>query len=510
MDSARRRLAALRGAPVGIFECDPDGEVVFVNDRWCEQTGVSHSDALGRGWLAAVHPDDAERVKRLWSDAIERAVECTTELRFVRADKTEIWIQLSTVPLRDEGGELAGFVGSTTDITPRVRAEAEKRMLRQRLDLGDRLASLGTLSAGIGHEINNPLAALIMSLDHLASRLEPLVERGSDAVKPVTPALVAEIEQIISDANASAERIGKIVRGVTSLAAPRDHESIREVRVQDAVERVLAMFGHELGSVRIVRDYRPAPRVLADPIGLSQIFLNLVVNALQALDSGRGDNQIRVATYLSETGEVVGEVEDTGSGVADAIAGRIFEPFFTTKPPGKGTGLGLAVTHEIVRGLGGRIEHHRGDLGGTLFRVTLPAAELKAERAEQGEDDKLRALIVEEEYGLLIALKRMIEPDFLVATERDAPTALARLRRGERFDAILSSLLLTELSTPRFHEEVAKIDPGQAARMMFLSGLPLGPEAAAFAAAQRKRLVPLSAGNRELQAFLRSAARANL
>jgi PAS domain S-box-containing protein len=164
MDSARRRLAALRGAPVGIFECDPDGEVVFVNDRWCEQSGVRGQDALGRGWLAAVHPDDAERVNRLWSDAIGGAVECTTELRFVRADKTEIWIQLSTVPIRDDAGELAGFVGSTTDITPRVRAEAEKRMLRQRLDLGDRLASLGTLSAGIGHEINNPLAALIMSL----------------------------------------------------------------------------------------------------------------------------------------------------------------------------------------------------------------------------------------------------------------------------------------------------------------------------------------------------------
>ncbi len=509
MDATRRRLAAFRICPVGIFETDPDGTTIFVNDRWCELTGMTSEQALGDGWIAALHPEDLDRVVSIWRAAVDEQKEYAIECRFVRSDRSEVWVQGSAVPLRDGDGTLVGFVGSMTDITPRVHAEAAKRMMRQRIELADRLASLGTLSAGIGHEINNPLAALMMSLDHLSSRLRTISSGGVGGT--IEPELLEDIDLVLTEANASVERIGKIVRGVTNLAAPRDHESIREVRVQDAVERVVAMCTHEIGSTKLVRDFRPAPRVLADPIGLSQVYLNLILNALQAIEGRNNpDDYVRLATYLSETGEVVGEVEDTGPGVPEELAGRIFEPFFTTKPPGKGTGLGLAVSHQIVRGLGGRLEVITPRERGALFRVTLPAAELRTASVEQGEDAKIRLLIVEEEYGLLVAYRRMLEPSFLVATERDAPTALARMRRGERFDVILCSLILTELSTAKFYEEVGKIDVDQAARMTFLSGLPLrGEEQESFAAAHRTRLVSLSAGHQELQGALRRAARAS-
>jgi hypothetical protein len=277
--------------------------------------------------------------------------------------------------------------------------------------------------------------------------------------------------------------------------------------VPDALDRVLAMTNHGLGQkIKVERDYRPAPRVLADPIGLAQVFLNLIMNAMQSLHATKRAGTLRVATYMNPEGEVVAEVEDDGAGVPAAIARRIFDPFFTTKPPGF-TGLGLAVSHEIVRNLGGRLELVAGREVGALFRMTLPAAELRDDAEVAGAPKRLRVLIVEEEYGLLIALKRSLGDGFLVATERDAHTAFARMQRGERFDALVTSLLLTDPTVTQFFGSIHALDPAQARRVLFLTGLPISAEADALVERHIDQTVALSARQDEFQSVVRAAAR---
>lgn len=508
MDAAGVRLLALRDVPVGILAMDARGECVFANERFCTQSEMEPGRALGWGWLESVHPADRLRVEAVAKDAFAATADAATEYRATRSGEPPYaWLLLQVAPLRSEAGDVVGFVAATFDITIRARAEAERQVLAQRVALADRLASLGTLSAGIGHEINNPLAALFMSLDHACARLEAMKPDGVAFRSASSNGSLAEIEQVVREARIAADRISKIVRGVVNLAPPRDHDSTRECRIQDAIERVLAMSAHAYRSrIEIQRDFGPTPRVLADPIGLSQVFLNLVVNAIEAIQSASGTGVIRVSTHMSDAGEVIAEVEDDGPGVPEDIARRIFDPFFTTKPPGY-TGLGLAVSHEIARNLGGTLELLGGRAVGACFRLTLPAAELPSDRADGETPARLRVLIVEEEYGLLIALKRGLGDRFLVATERDAPTALARLRRGERFDAVLLSLMLTDLSTSQLYEAISALDGAQASRVLFLTGLPFSPEIERFAAAYPERHVSLAARPDELQEAVRAAAR---
>lgn len=502
MDADALSLLAVRGLPVGLLGFDAAGACVSANPAWCSQSRVAAERALARGWLDSVHLSDRGRVEAALAGVLETGEEVTIEYRVESGEDAPTWLLSHFAPVREEGrGEVSGYVAVTFDVTSRTRDEADKRTLAQRVALTERLASLGTLSAGIGHEINNPLAALFMSLDHAAARLEAAkAELGGAA-----PRALLETEAVLREARVAADRIGRIVRGVMTLAPPRDHDSTRECRIQDAIDRVLAMSSHAFGArIKLVRDFRPTPRVFADPIGLSQVFLNLVVNAVEAIQSSGGTGTIRVATYLGDQGEVVAEIEDDGPGVEPGTKERIFDPFFTTKPPGY-TGLGLAVSHELVRGLGGTLELVDPTRGGARFRLTLPAAELPHDEA--GEGRRLRVLLIEEEYGLLIALKRAFGDRFLVATERDAPTALARLRRGERFDAILIGVVMTDLSVPEVYRSIAELDEAQARRVAFLIGLPVGTETEQFLESFSDRLVPLSARPHELQQAIRDVAR---
>ena len=507
MDADALSLLAVRGLPVGLLGFDAAGACVSANPAWCSQSRIAAERALARGWLDSVHSSDRGRVEAALAGVLQTGEEVTIEYRVESGDDAPTWLLSHFAPVREEESDaVSGYVAVTFDVTSRTRDEADKRTLAQRVALTERLASLGTLSAGIGHEINNPLAALFMSLDHAYARLEAAKgELGGAA-----PRSLLETEAVLREARVAADRIGRIVRGVMTLAPPRDHDSTRECRIQDAIDRVLAMSSHAFGArIKLVRDFRPTPRVFADPIGLSQVFLNLVVNAVEAIQSSGGTGTIRIATYLGDQGEVVAEIEDDGPGVEPGTEERIFDPFFTTKPPGY-TGLGLAVSHELVRGLGGTLELGDPSRGGARVPPTPPAAELphgEAGGGPAGEGRRLRVLLIEEEYGLLIALRRAFGDRFLVATERDAPTALARLRRGERFDAILIGVVMTELSVPDVYRSITELDEAQARRVAFLIGLPVGTETEQFLESFSDRLVPLSARPHELQQAIRDVAR---
>ena len=210
----------------------------------------------------------------------------------------------------------------------------------------ERMVALGTLTAGVAHEINNPLAYVMGNLGCLSEQLTLLpTSKESEAMK-----------DMVRDALEGSERVRTIVRDMRAFTRRDDHDKRTEVVIEKVVEQAIAMAGVELRHrARIVRRFSPVPPVLANETRLAQVFLNLLINAAQAIPEGRiGEHEVRLS--IRESGAYVDViVEDTGGGIAPEALRRVFHPFYTTKPAGKGTGLGLFICDGIVRGLGGNI-----------------------------------------------------------------------------------------------------------------------------------------------------------
>jgi signal transduction histidine kinase len=256
-------------------------------------------------------------------------------------------------------------VQEAADAADAARA-AHAEALR-RLSLSERMASVGTLAAGVAHEINNPLAYVTANLDLLLEEVEAL---GADP----SPERVAEIGDMLRQAREGAERVRRIVRGLQTFARP-DAEALSLVDVRALLDTSVDIASAEVrGRARIVREFGAVPQVEADDARLGQVFINLLVNAAQAIPAGDpAAHEIRLVTTTDAAGRAVVEVHDSGPGIPAAVLGRIFDPFFTTKPVGVGTGLGLSICHNIVTGMGGEIDVVSREGAGAVFRVALPA-----------------------------------------------------------------------------------------------------------------------------------------
>ena len=263
------------------------------------------------------------------------------------------------------------------------------------------------------------------------------------------------------------------------------------VDVRRPVESAIRMASHEIRQrARLVPELAAVPRVRASGAHLGQVFLNLLVNAAQAIPIGQPDLHTIQLRLRSDGLTVVVEVEDSGVGIAPAELERIFEPFFTTKPEGGGTGLGLSICRDTVQAAGGTLEVE-SELGrGSLVRVTLPVAAEAAEStpAASGSEAlppgrRLSVLIVDDEAQIRAALEDLLQELHDVSTAAGGGEVLERLAGGERYDVILCDLMMPDLSGMDVHERLLTTHPDQAARMLFLSGGPSAPRAAASSGA---------------------------
>ena len=246
-----------------------------------------------------------------------------------------------------------------------IRSTTQEKRAQAQLVLADRLASLGTLAAGVAHEINNPLTYMLANLEWIVESLPALL---SDPDGPEAAAMFVALDE----ARQGTLRVGAIVRDLSVFS--RDSGSVTgPVDVHLAVESALKMTSHTLGEhVRIVRDLRPVPKVRGIDGRLVQVLINLLVNAGHAMPGSGRDDQITVSTVVDAGGRVIIAVRDTGVGIlADKIE-RIFDPFFTTKDVGGGPGLGLSISHGIVTSFGGDLIVESEVGSGTVFSVVLP------------------------------------------------------------------------------------------------------------------------------------------
>ncbi|MFP2911987.1 sensor histidine kinase [Pyxidicoccus sp. 3LFB2] len=247
------------------------------------------------------------------------------------------------------------------------RSLEQLRATQAQLLFADRLIALGRIAAGVGHEINNPLAFILSNLEYIHQELQQKAQLSEQERQEVLEAL--------AETRDGAERIRLIVRDLQTLSRSED-VGTGPSDLAAVLRTAAKMAGHELRHrARLVVECEGLPLVQGNSARLGQVFLNLLLNAAQSIPVGDVEqNQVRVVARPALPGRVEVEVSDTGCGIAPEHRERIFDPFFTTKPLGVGTGLGLAVCHGIVTSLGGTLTVDSEPGRGSTFRVTLPVA----------------------------------------------------------------------------------------------------------------------------------------
>lgn len=346
----------------------------------------------------------------------------------------------------------------------------ERNKMREQLIISDRMASVGILAAGVAHEINNPLAAVMANLDLAVDDISDLIQQNGES------SLMVGLRDELNDARAAANRVRSIVRDL-KIFSRSEVEKPGPVDVRRVMESSLRMAANEIRHrARLITEYGNVPPVLASEARLGQVFLNLIVNAAQAILDGKADqNEIRVKTRVEGDWARI-DVEDTGAGIPPEIMKRLFTPFVTTKPAGVGTGLGLSICHRIITDFRGEIQVESQVGVGTSFVVRLPlsASDVQTREiptpAHRKPTRRGSILVVDDEPMIATAVQRSLARDHDVICVHHAREAIGRIQRGERFDVIISDLMMPEITGMELHAELLQIAPDQAAAIVFLTG----------------------------------------
>jgi signal transduction histidine kinase/FixJ family two-component response regulator len=357
----------------------------------------------------------------------------------------------------------------------------------------EKLASIGMLAAGVAHEINNPAAFVLANIEALTGHLRLLQEKVRELPEPVVaglglPDVLFEATAILQESKEGMARIHRIVRDLGSFSHV-DDDGTATLDVNGAVESALTMLRNEIKyRSRVERDLRAKQAVRANQARLGQVFLNIILNAAQALDEAAAKrNVVRVRSF--DEGEfVVVEIEDNGPGIPSEVVPRIFDSFFTTKPRGIGTGLGLPISLGIVRALGGQLSVDSRPGEGATFRVRLPAAEPVPSAVTPPSEItpppreyvKRRVLAIDDEALLLKAYRRMLSDVHAVDTALGGADALRALERDPSYDVVLCDLQMPEMSGMGVHEAVRARWPALAERFVFVTGGAFSPDAKRF------------------------------
>jgi PAS domain S-box-containing protein len=465
-DLAEGRLQHLLGhVPLILFAYDRDLVVTLSEGRGLASLGFRPKELLGRS-LFGLYTNEPRFIAN--AHRVLAGEEFTAETKL-----GPVVLETTLSPIRSATGEVEGAIGVSLDVTERAKAQA-------RLVQAERLASMGTLSATVAHEINNPLTYVIGSLELIAAGLS-----GSAATLP----LAAELARHVEDAREGADRVRRIVRGLQAFSR-QDDDRTEPTDACAVLERALDMTGNAIRHrARLVRDLETVPHVLANELRLGQVFVNLLMNASQAIPEGQADsNEIRVrASFDAERHAVVIAVEDTGAGIPLDVQPRIFEPFFTTKPLGVGSGLGLSICHGIVEGFGGKIEFESVAGRGTIFRVQLKVSAATSARtaapplrAAVAPVRRGRVLIVDDDERVARSLALLLHREHDVEVSTDPRAAAERVLAGERFDVILCDLMMPKMTGMELYAVVAERVPEQAERFVFVTGGAFTPAADAF------------------------------
>ena len=480
-DSRQTLRAVLDSVPHRVFWKDRESVYLGCNRPFAEDMGFSSpaevvgktdDDATWRASAESYRSDDREVVRT-------GEARLNYEEQMIFPDGRRGVLCTSKIPLRGRDGSVTGLLGTYEDIT-------ERRRLEQRRQHSSRLESIGTLAAGMAHEINNPLAYVTANIEVGREWLDDAIAqlRGELALPADARVYVrvlerlVELEEALRDANEGADRVRRLVLEVRQMA--RAEEATREhIEIRTVVETAIKMTHHRVRHAAVVRSrLEVTPLVHAADGSLVQVVTNLLLNAADAIGDGHADtNEIVISAFTDAEGWACIEVRDSGPGLRPEVLPRIFDPFFTTKRVGAGMGLGLSTSHNIVAGAGGRLTGESPADGGALFRVALPPSASAAVGPSAPEAPALapgarrgNILVIDDEEAVAVAIERILRAQHDVHIRTDAREALALIAAGSTFDLVFCDLMMPNLSGVDVYRQMAVTHPAQAARIVFITG----------------------------------------
>ena len=456
-----RLAVALAHVGESVELTDRDGFIEYVNPAFEEMFGYTSDEAVGltpAELLRSGFHDDAF-YEHAWNEVSSGRV-WRGMLVSRRRDGGLVHCDTTCSPLFDAAGEVNGLVVIRRDSTA-------QRELRLRLERSERLSALGTLAAGISHEINNPLAFVLANVEHALD----LCDESQDA----PPGLRASL----GDALTGAERVRGIVGHMSLLAHQREAEP-RPVDLAQVLRSAVEIGGVHVRRVAEVKVHiEGEPRALGHESELGRIALNLLVNAAHAIerDDDASAHTVWVRAGIISDAEVYFEVQDDGIGMDEETRRRAFDPFFTTKASGVGTGLGLSLSHRIVQSLGGRMSIRSRPGEGTAVRVVLPRSTTgdipkstvppAGSASDSASDPALRILVVDDEPAMGTALRRVFR-GHEVEVHTDGLAALAQLE-SQDFDVVVCDLSMPVLGGRELREALPDDMPIRD-RWLYLTG----------------------------------------
>jgi PAS domain S-box-containing protein len=346
--------------PSMLWSLWPNGEPSHLSKRFLEYFGAPFEEFLNWGWVKIIHPDDLEETGKLFARALETGGLFNVINRWRRADGEYRWHHTMGEPLRDPQGKIIQWYGLSMDIDERKRAEDHLRDTRIKLSTASKIATVAELSASIAHELNQPLMAVLGNAQ--------AAKRWLAANPPDLTETNASIERILRDIRSADETMQRIRALFKSEPYKKSDESVLDIL------RESLRFVHENPNKREVRiDWSiegSLPPICVDRIQTQQVFINLILNAIEAMQGSANAAKILLRAFVTQDHEVIVQVIDNGTGLEDTE--KIFDAFMTTKE--KGMGIGLAVSRSIVEAHGGRLWAENNPDGGATFNVALPVS----------------------------------------------------------------------------------------------------------------------------------------
>jgi len=464
--SERRHRAIFEDASDGIFVFDDEGRIVDVNAAGCALSGRARGELVGRTTEGLVEVSDAvEGGEASASDAAAAGahagrVPFTAERRMRRPDGALVDVEIHGVRLADGSAQWL-----VRDVSERKRSLGERAAV-------ERMTALGRLAQGVGHEINNPLAFLVLSL-----------ELAREATRALPSDTREALDTTLVQAQEGADRIARIVRSLATFGRG-DAESVGPVSLARALEAAVMLTANRVKHVAPIQAHLDrVPLVRANEFQLTQVFVNLLLNAVDAMEAvARPDHHIGIGA-TTQGDRVIVEVADTGSGIPERLRDRVFDPYFTTKAIGRGTGLGLSISRSIVQMFGGALDIVPSAGVGATFRLTLPVAPAPAPAPQAPpsapvDAGRLRVLVVEDEPIIARNVKRILKQHDVVLC--DTPAAAIELCQRESFDRIVCDLMFPGGSAESLFDALVATRPALARRVIFMTGGAFTPSAQAF------------------------------
>jgi PAS domain S-box-containing protein len=468
--SSERLRLVLESTREGFWDWDIPSGRVFFSDQWLDNLGYRPGELPARveTWQMLIHPDDAALAEDVLNSRLEglAPIDYSENRLLTKSGQYRWFADRGRVVARAADGAPLRMVGTDADITELKAAYEGKRQAEAHLARSERLASVGMMAAGVAHEINNPLAYILNNVDFALKRL---------ASSPLRQELDQEALSALSEAREGAVRVRDVVKDLRTFSRVGD-EQPHWVSVREVLDSSLNIARRQiLECARLEVNLEVTREVRANRSRLGQVFLNLLVNACEAVEPGHPENNVISVGCREQAGFVEVTVRDTGVGIPPGDIHRIFDLFYTTKPVGVGTGLGLSICHDLVEALGGSI-HVTSEVGhGTEFRVLLPCAgtDPAALRSAPEEADiwlrAKRMLIVDDDPLVARSVRRLLGDKQDVTLVHDGASALDELRRAN-YDVVLCDVAMPGMDGLTVLEAAHAENLSAAQRFVFMTG----------------------------------------